>query len=579
MIDRTAEQTTAVAAAQPGTQPIVQPNKQVIRQNGGKVIANINALIRESFFYRILLFFLNEAGGSFFFRTRFEPKLITLNENYRGGIVFGFFQNLLSFSRISGILTEKARESVFLTAVRGVRDRMRAHPSFFVRLIANFRLLYLVMLYPVIAYATRHLVFGGRFASIWDEALMLLLAGAVFYRIVMCRKIWKTTVVSHILVFFMMISVFLLMAESPNFGIGVEGLRAVVQYMSWFFLVIQLIDDEKDVNILIGVGSVSAVLIALHAIYQYAAKVPMLGNWVDATEVITTRAYSILLSPNLLGAFFELFLPVSVAYIFAARTPFVKLLSFLSCVLLSLGLLFTFSRGAWLAAFVGIVFFLLMTYRKLLIPMMLSLTAFLFAVPKLGDRIFRLFSTDYFFRSAKGGRIYRLEESLNIWSKSPLFGLGFGRFGGAVAMNHRLSPFYTDNYYLKTLVETGIVGLTSFVALLASLVFFSVRSIRSVACKRMQIVLFGLLSGQIAVIAHNLTENIFESPALNTLFWLFSAIIIAYPTVAPRASVDLDAVELDAVELDASIVSCASVGSHASIACDASADQEDTAKA
>ena len=49
-----------------------------------------------------------------------------------------------------------------------------------------------------------------------------------------------------------------------------------------------------------------------------------------------------------------------------------------------------------------------------------------------------------------------------------MLGFGLGRFGGAVAMQNKVieetkdfSYFYMDNYYLKTLVEMGYLGLAA----------------------------------------------------------------------------------------------------------------------
>ena len=55
-------------------------------------------------------------------------------------------------------------------------------------------------------------------------------------------------------------------------------------------------------------------------------------------------------------------------------------------------------------------------------------------------------------------------------------GFGLGRFGGAVAMQNQVieesetfSYFYMDNYYLKTLVEMGYIGLFFYLLLLFGL--------------------------------------------------------------------------------------------------------------
>ena len=44
-------------------------------------------------------------------------------------------------------------------------------------------------------------------------------------------------------------------------------------------------------------------------------------------------------------------------------------------------------------------------------------------------------------------------------------------------INSSISYFYMDNYYLKTLIEMGYIGLGSYLFLLASFSFHAMRSI------------------------------------------------------------------------------------------------------
>ncbi len=490
----------------------------------------LTKLIESSFIFRFISFFINEAAHSFFFRATFEPQITEMSAIYRGSAVFGFLHRALSFEKISQHLSKLYEQSVSVNLFRLIQTKMAESSSLVLRALSKFRLVYLVMLYPVLAYALRYIFFGGKLSRIWDEALMLLLFVVVIARLIFTPQKWKSTNISQILLMFILVMVFLLTVESPNLSTGIEGLRAVVQYMLWFFAAVQLIDRKEDITNLVCIGLVMGGAVGLHAIYQYITKAPMLGNWVDATEVITSRAFSIMLSPNLLGSFFALFLPVAFSLIFAGRNSATKTFALISFGLMGLGLLFTFSRGAWLAAFAGLSVFLLATYKKLLLPVIIAATAALISIPALGDRFFRLFTFDYYSRSAVGGRVFRLTKSLEVWSKKPIFGEGLGRFGGAVAINNNLSTFYTDNYYLKTLVETGIVGLTSMLILFISLIVASIAKIRSISDKNSQVLMYGLMSGQVAVLIHNFSENIFESPAMSTLFWLFAAIIMAYPS-------------------------------------------------
>ena len=115
-------------------------------------------------------------------------------------------------------------------------------------------------------------------------------------------------------------------------------------------------------------------------------------------------------------------------------------------------------------------------------------------------------------------------------------GFGLGRFGGAVAMqnkiieqNEEFSYFYMDNYYLKTLVEMGYVGLIAFIILLVGMSLWCLRSIgRTRLCEtdRTRVLAVSLFSGMCGVMVHCYFENIFEVPYMMAYFWSMAAAVL-----------------------------------------------------
>ena len=103
-------------------------------------------------------------------------------------------------------------------------------------------------------------------------------------------------------------------------------------------------------------------------------------------------------------------------------------------------------------------------------------------------------------------------------------------------MNHGLSTlldgeytetFYMDNYYLKTAVETGIVGVLAMLGLMYGVIINSLRTVSAAKEKRIKELSAGITAGLTGVIVHNFVENVFEVPLMCTVFWLFVGIIMA----------------------------------------------------
>ncbi len=87
----------------------------------------------------------------------------------------------------------------------------------------------------------------------------------------------------------------------PN-GPAIYGLRVMFQPILFYFVGFLIPKDRRWVRWTVGVFIAATTLLALHGLYQYVTHAPMPGSWVDASETgITTRAFSVLGNPNLLG--------------------------------------------------------------------------------------------------------------------------------------------------------------------------------------------------------------------------------------------------------------------------------------
>ncbi len=388
---------------------------------------------------------------------------------------------------------------------------------------------YILALFVFINFIMRKFAGSTLLGSVWDELLLLGCLVLWGYKVVVNRKEqkYKWTPLDVPLFLFIGLGITHVSLNSLDLHIGIEGLRAVVQYMFWYFLVIQLLHTREGAKkLFIGLVLVGTAL-GTHGVYQYVTGAEMLGNWVDSTETIRTRAYSIVYSPNVLGSVMTLFAPMALSLFFVEKDLIKKIFYLGSTFIMSLCLLVTFSRGAWLGFGVAIVFFFLMKDKRFIIPVFIGgLLIYLF-VPSISNRILYMLSPAYWERSAEGGRLYRwlegweaLKES-NIW-----WGLGLGRYGGAVAMNNKLSPFYMDNYYMKTLVEMGFVGLGLLFFLLYQVFIWGYRTVRLIPDRHDCTLVQGALAGLLGVMIHNFGENIFEVPTMVTYFWIVAAFIM-----------------------------------------------------
>lgn len=401
-------------------------------------------------------------------------------------------------------------------------------------------LLICLALYLPLDYLIRNYFPIAAVASIWDECMMLAAVAYILWHTAMKRAPLQSraTPVDAYLLLFIGVGFFLMCAVSPDMGIAIDGYRAVVQYLFWFFIVTRLIEDDRDFAIFYGTLVAMALVVAAHGIYQYIIAAPIPAGWVSQTEEsVRTRVYSITGSPNIMGSLLVLFAPMVAGIAYYSKKMWVKVLAICATGMMCLCCIFTFSKGAWGGLVVAVIVFAIFLDRRLIALMGVAGAGALIAIPSIATRITYLFTADYVEASQRAGRMVRWETGLDLLhSANSWLGFGLGRFGGAVAMQNKVIEetetfqyFYMDNYYLKTLVEMGYIGLIFFILLLVGMVLWCLRAIGRTGYNesdRTRVLAVSMFAGMCGVLMHCYFENIFEVPYMMAYFWSMAAAVL-----------------------------------------------------
>lgn len=412
-------------------------------------------------------------------------------------------------------------------------------------------LLVAVGLYVLIDYVLRDVLTIPVVSSIWDEALLLFcfiwLVWERLDRDVPLRA--RANPLDLPVAIFIVTGFVLMNVVSPYYSIQIAGYRATAQYLLWFFVITRLLHDDNDFMRLYLTLLALAAAISLHGIYQYIVGAPMPESWVAQAETaVRTRVYSIFGSPNIMGDFMVLFVPMAVGLAYYVKDTRAKLLCWLCAIVMCFACLFTMSRGAWVAMAVTIVLFILLVDRRLF-WLLLACCACLILIPFVRTRIGFLFTEDFVAANTNGGRGSRWVLAMeNLYNANPLLGMGLGMFGGAVAMQNQiidyLQYFYVDNYYLKILVEMGYVGLGAFIVMLLGLLYTGCRALYRTGVHfkrqldRTYPLCAGLFSGLAGVLVHCYFENIFEEPYMMVYYWVIAAMLVYLGFLRKRAQTE-----------------------------------------
>lgn len=402
------------------------------------------------------------------------------------------------------------------------------------------RFLYVLGFYVLIDYFFRYILQSGILSSFWDELLLLFAIGLWLYKWIIYRNQpgYISTPMDIPIIFFITVSFCMLLINSPVIEIGIAGFRQVVQQILWYFIAVQLINSKKNVRWLLYVTVFIGGVLGLHGIYQYITVTEMPSYWVDRLESgITTRVYSIIGSPNILGSLMVLLIPVSISFIYSENKLLKKYLFGCITIAMCTTLVFTSSRSAWIGFILSLGIYFWLKDKRLILLLVISVFLAYSLVPTITHRINYLLSPEYLISSAVGGRVARWRIGLEALMQHPFFGLGLGQFGGAVAQNYKIpDAFYIDNYFLKIAVEMGLTGLTAFCLLIYNSLIWGLRAVNRISCKESKSMAQGIFAGMIGVVVPNLVENVFEVPMMLAYFWVFAAGLISLGFTLPEES-------------------------------------------
>ncbi|WP_051585970.1 O-antigen ligase family protein [Caldanaerobius polysaccharolyticus] len=390
--------------------------------------------------------------------------------------------------------------------------------------------LFAVISYSVIDWLFRSVISSSLFSNIWDEALYIIIVLLWIYKTFWQNNSKKLelnlTPLFAPIFMYMVYSIFLVIVNSTDIAIAIDGLRVNIEYIFWFFVAINMVKDRDTINKLMVFFILIVTAMALYGIYQYIIGVKIPPEWIDKAEMpVRTRVFSILTSPNILGSLMVLAIPINISYIFNSKHLLKKVFYSATSMAMLACLLFTFTRGAWLALVVSLLIYAFLKDKRI-IGLLVIIGIIALFIPPVYNRISYLVSPTYLVSSMEGGRLKRLQIGLNLLSQSPIIGIGLGQFGGATAARFNVNSLYSDNYFLKILVETGYIGIILFIYLLLSVIRQFFVTMKRCEDRFIKDIVKGIFAGLMGVVFHNLVENVFEVPMMSTYFWFLTGIIV-----------------------------------------------------
>lgn len=349
-------------------------------------------------------------------------------------------------------------------------------------------------------------------------------------------------------------------------SIMVMQVRSISVYYVLYFVLRNFNYGKKELITIIKVLQVVSYVLFAFAIVEKVTSKSLLFSQEVAMGIIYpsnfARVYSLFYNPNTYGMFLAItfFASAYKSFFLGEKNNIAFYITTLSAIFMSM------SRSTLIIMVVGIVIFGAMvlfsksakkSWKRVLIRTAVSVVAVAIVTNALSfatglyydsfiddnsdmneqlssvakdsmglstaDRLNEMRDEEMYESSAANGRLYSINTGLKILKEYPIFGTGFGTFGSGASLNWSNGvgpetyvkyeipfPFYSDNEYIKVLVENGIVGALLFIAFLIFILKASLRnSLKLFLC--------------ILMAWYGLFYNVMEVQIGTMLFWSFLA--------------------------------------------------------
>lgn len=410
--------------------------------------------------------------------------------------------------------------------------------------LALFMLIFSMLLSP--EFGERGTEGGGATIRL-DDLLLVLIAFGWLARVAAHKELSfvRKTPLNRWIFFYMMSCVFSTMVGMMFGRVDyITGFFFVVKYIEYFvvfFVAANFITERKHiVQFLIGIlGTFFIVLMVA------LAQVPAGGR-------ITAPFEGKGGEPNTLGGYAVLLLAIVIGLLLNLNASVPKKIKTYLVILAGLSvmiILFTGSRGSWLAIMPMFGTFVVLSKKRLVMIICLAIFGALFPIiaPK----------------SVKERFAYTFEKQDNEWSKmqEKVGGVtldtstservsswrdGFNAFTKHMILGYGITGWrFLDAQYIKTLVEQGVLGLFAFLGMIYMIIKSTFKIHRNSNDELFKGISLGVVAGTIGMLAHGISTNTFIIVRIMEPFWFLVAMVIAMPdieqTMAKEKKLESDA--------------------------------------
>ena len=297
-----------------------------------------------------------------------------------------------------------------------------------------------------------------------------------------------------------------------------------LEYFLLFFMTLNIVQDRKQLELFVAMMLITAFIVAITAYVQMA----QFGMGYRVSAPFEGKA-----EPNTLAGYLILMISVSIGLGLYEKRGAGRMWYFGLAVLMMPPLVFTYSRGGYLAFFVSYLFLCFRSekHRPLLWALLVigALLGPLVLPHSVFDRVSSTFEDESKYQvmgvGISGSPAARIFIWKYIWAKlweHPFMGFGVTGIG------------FVDTQYGLVLGEMGLVGMAIYLWSRWKLYAIATQNYGAVEGAIPKGLCLGFLAGYMGLLVHSFTGNVFIIVRIMEPFWFLAALIMVLPELYPK---------------------------------------------
>ena len=294
-------------------------------------------------------------------------------------------------------------------------------------------------------------------------------------------------------------------------------------FVGFYYVVRYFVSTERRLLLSISFFTLSGIFVCGFGLLQFLTGKYQTTTWTDTSLFtdIAGRIYSTFQNPNVFGEYLLFLVPLSLAMFLISKEKLHKTIYGICCAASIICMILTYSRGCWLGLIAGMGLFILLLYKKALIPIGMLAPFSIFLLP---DSILnRFMSIGNLEDSSTAYRVYIWRGTVKMLEKYWPIGAGLGTHSFEVAYAPFALPAITaphsHSLYFHLMTEAGIFALLTFVVLMYVILRQLFLVYKHPKNREMQILSIALVSGFVSFLIQGFFDNTFYNYRMYMLFF------------------------------------------------------------